>query len=513
MSRLHRAIHAQVLAVSITSVAGAATTVDAPFQGVRHYSRTATVPRPLNIHIADFDLGAAGIHFLVTPHNTSSTINENAGQTTTSAVNTYGASVGINGAFYFTSDPASQTEGNGTSGLLNRGVVASNGNVYSPFEYDSRPWAVFNLLADNTPQFAKRVVPPRPTGGVRPINTNMTPSLSLYNALSGSEQIVTNGVNTAGSSGITYGQPTDALARTGVGITADNHLLMITVDDGIAASQGVTWSELAETMRSYGVINGINFDGGGSTTMAFRQAGGNATVVNTLANSQRAVATHLMAFANPATQVVNAYTYADFLLGDRGTFAQAPTASGSTTGVLATSTNTVINTGALGPRGYVQQLSIKDDPANANAWVVRDLSGAGGSRTQNTPRVATGSIGFWAMTNSTGIDVAIALDETSNASTELSIHQALIPDGAWHLYQWSLADAAQWDLWLGSANGAIDSTDFTIDSIQLFGGNGDALIYLDDISHDALGLLPEPTGVATMLIASALFSRRRNSVD
>jgi hypothetical protein len=145
--------------------------------------------------------------------------------------------------------------------------------------------------------------------------------------------------------------------------------------------------------------------------------------------------------------------------------------------------------------------------------VVRDLSGAGGSRTQNTPRVATGSIGFWAMTNSAGIDVAIALDETSNASTELSIHQALIADGAWHLYQWSITDAAQWDAWFGAGNGAIDSADFTIDSIQLFGGNGDAMIYLDDISHNALGTLPEPTSVAAMLVASALFSRRRKSAD
>jgi exopolysaccharide biosynthesis protein len=200
-------------------------------------------------------------------------------RTTSATLDTYSANVAVNGSFYFYSNPSSQTDGNGTGGLINRGIVASDGDVYSPFEYDSRPWVVVNIAEDNQVDFATRNVPNRPSGGVRPINTDTTPDLSFYNALSGSEQIVINGVNTAGHSGVTYGTPTVARARTGIGTTADNKLLMITIDEGSNASRGATWYELAEVMRQYGVVDGINVDGGGSTTMAMRQDGQNAQVV------------------------------------------------------------------------------------------------------------------------------------------------------------------------------------------------------------------------------------------
>jgi hypothetical protein len=56
--------------------------------------------------------------------------------------------------------------------------------------------------------------------------------------------------------------------RTGVGITRDSTTLMlVTVDGRQAASVGMTLQEFGELMLSLGIHQGLNLDGGGSTTM------------------------------------------------------------------------------------------------------------------------------------------------------------------------------------------------------------------------------------------------------
>lgn len=494
-----------------------ATTVTAPFDGVRFYSRTATVPRPLSINIADFDLSEAGVRFLVTPR-TGTGVNEYNARTTTSALNTYGAQVGINASFFFqcvadTSPDPTPTEGDGSGGRLLRGIVASQGNVYSPFERDSRPWPVMNLSADNVVTFASRVIPEAPPGGTRPISSAISPSLSLYNALSGSERIVTNGVNTAIGSTVTYGEPTGLRSRTGVGVTADNHLLMITVDEASSASAGCTWSELAEVMRGFGIVNGLNLDGGGSTGMAMRLPGQTARLVNLQSDPGRAVGNHLMAFANPPSKAVNEFIYQDFLLGDQGTFAQPLFASSSTSGLLATSSKAASvvpgprGVNVMGPHMWAERFQLYKDVA-MESWFVRDLSGPNGGRGENVVRSAAGWIGFWAMTSNSGLAASIAIDENGDSSTERGIPLQLLPDGAWHFYQWNLDDAAMWESYI-NGNGIVDSLDFTIDSIQLM-GSASAQVWIDDITHNALGqVVPEPGAAAVIALIAAVGATRR----
>ncbi|MDQ6871255.1 MAG: phosphodiester glycosidase family protein [Gemmatimonadota bacterium] len=56
--------------------------------------------------------------------------------------------------------------------------------------------------------------------------------------------------------------------RTGVGISADStKLFLITVDGRRESDSGMSLSELASLMLDLGVYEGMNFDGGGSTTM------------------------------------------------------------------------------------------------------------------------------------------------------------------------------------------------------------------------------------------------------
>eukprot|EP00999_Lentomonas_sp_LEN2_P003039 NODE_894_length_1130_cov_105.117647_g852_i0.p1 GENE.NODE_894_length_1130_cov_105.117647_g852_i0~~NODE_894_length_1130_cov_105.117647_g852_i0.p1 ORF type:complete len:323 (+),score=55.51 NODE_894_length_1130_cov_105.117647_g852_i0:81-1049(+) len=54
--------------------------------------------------------------------------------------------------------------------------------------------------------------------------------------------------------------------RTAVGVTHDNQLLMITVDGRTLQAGGMTLDELADFMISLNIVDGVNLDGGGSTT-------------------------------------------------------------------------------------------------------------------------------------------------------------------------------------------------------------------------------------------------------
>ncbi len=58
--------------------------------------------------------------------------------------------------------------------------------------------------------------------------------------------------------------------RTAVGLTADNKLLLVTVDGRQMISGGISLSDLATLMIRLGAITAINLDGGGSTTLSVR---------------------------------------------------------------------------------------------------------------------------------------------------------------------------------------------------------------------------------------------------
>jgi len=55
--------------------------------------------------------------------------------------------------------------------------------------------------------------------------------------------------------------------RTAVGYTANNNLIIVTVDGRETSSVGMTLTELANFMKSVGCYNAMNLDGGGSTVL------------------------------------------------------------------------------------------------------------------------------------------------------------------------------------------------------------------------------------------------------
>ncbi|MDA0658810.1 MAG: phosphodiester glycosidase family protein [Planctomycetota bacterium] len=57
--------------------------------------------------------------------------------------------------------------------------------------------------------------------------------------------------------------------RTGLGLSLDRrYLVALTIDGRQPASEGASRQELGQWLRHFGAYNGINMDGGGSTTMA-----------------------------------------------------------------------------------------------------------------------------------------------------------------------------------------------------------------------------------------------------
>ncbi len=86
--------------------------------------------------------------------------------------------------------------------------------------------------------------------------------------------------------------------RTAAGVSADNTLILATVDGRQAFSRGATLSEMAALMLRLGAIQAINLDGGGSTTMVV-----NGAYINSPSDGEpRPVANALLVYAETAAK-------------------------------------------------------------------------------------------------------------------------------------------------------------------------------------------------------------------
>ncbi|MGD1277232.1 MAG: phosphodiester glycosidase family protein [Tepidisphaeraceae bacterium] len=96
-------------------------------------------------------------------------------------------------------------------------------------------------------------------------------------AVSGQWQIVTDGQNV-----VPPGNEDDRAPRTAVGLDKDAKTLILLVVDGRRPlySAGITLHQLGQEMLGLGAYQAINLDGGGSSTLVLRNAGGQPQVVN-----------------------------------------------------------------------------------------------------------------------------------------------------------------------------------------------------------------------------------------
>ncbi len=273
MTRRTLIVFAQTLlpACSCLSELQAAEIVDHPFRGITSITRTEISPRNVSLHIIEIDLTASGVGFKLTPPGGSL---ETVRQTTLEFLKQEHAQVAINGHFFL---PFPST----TSDATLVGFAASNGNVYSPFEQPAQSYAI---------------VPFAPAINIDPSNhaaivhndsrfgdgKHFLENVTVWNALSGSAQVITNGVKTipAYASGfLTPGGPRNysstnswyeaVQARTAIGLSRDNRILFLFTVDRAGGSLGMKVGEVSDLLiRDYGVYNALNLDGGGSTTLA-----------------------------------------------------------------------------------------------------------------------------------------------------------------------------------------------------------------------------------------------------
>ncbi len=111
--------------------------------------------------------------------------------------------------------------------------------------------------------------------------------------LGGYPKIVSDGVDYVDQGYSEEGGPSHTYERhprTGVGFSKDSTKLFLVTVDGRGVSIGVTLPEFAKIMMQLGIHWGLNFDGGGSTTMVVRgkientpsDAGGERSVANAM---------------------------------------------------------------------------------------------------------------------------------------------------------------------------------------------------------------------------------------
>ena len=283
----------------LSLLAGEATTTT-PFTGVTHITRTGESPRKVTMHIVKIDLTAPGIAFQLTAPSGS---RETTRQTTLEYLKQTKAQIAINGHF-FVPYPSADRE------AFLVGFAAANGNVYSDFEIPEQSYAIVsNAPALNIDSNNQASI----------IDPSTSKSVQIWNAISGSAQIITNGKpsvpiykDSSNPGGQLTAGPAAAYsnakswyevpnARTVIGLSADNKtLFLFTVDRG-QDSQGLKVSEAAALLaEEYGVANALNLDGGGSTTLAMQDPVTlESAIVNAPADNPkgRSVASNLAIFA------------------------------------------------------------------------------------------------------------------------------------------------------------------------------------------------------------------------
>ena len=227
------------------------------FPGIQHARGQAdkNEPRLQKVNALRIDLHNPQIRFFSTPSN-GSLPKETISQTTGDFLVQYKMKVAINANHYWpccnrTPEPKDI-----------RGLAISEGKIVSPPPQKiSDGYAASLLITKDNHAQIKYV-------------SQKTDLSNIWTAVSGRYILVQNGVNIAKSGAV---HP-----RTAVGISKDNrYLIMITIDGRQKGySEGSTDKETADWLIRFGAYNGLNLDGGGSTTMAASDGKGGYILLN-----------------------------------------------------------------------------------------------------------------------------------------------------------------------------------------------------------------------------------------
>ncbi len=204
---------------------------------------------------ARVDLHDPDITFLTTPANGSAPL-ETASETATEFVRSHRVQLAINANFF---SPCCRPGDKDLGGL-----AISRGEVVSPPVRHGPGDCVLAITADNRARIGK--------------SDDTFREADYWTAVAGSGIVLEGGVKPAV---VTAPENVAAQPRTAVGLSQDGRYLILLVIDGRRPgySLGATMSEVADWLLRFGAYDGLNLDGGGSTTMV-RTNGNRVEVLN-----------------------------------------------------------------------------------------------------------------------------------------------------------------------------------------------------------------------------------------
>jgi len=247
------------------------------FEGVIYHRVVRYLPHPMIAHILVIDTRAEGLKFLVTPPDAKGDM-PLAARTTTEFLSDFEVQIAINADGFvpwWSRSPLDYYPHTGDP-VTPLGYTASRGKVYS---LDSL-----------------EVIGLEPTlyiGRQNDLTFNVEPE-KVYNAISGDRMLVIKGESVTGLG------DEELDPRTAIGIDRRGRHLILVVVDGRQPfySVGATFVELADLLIEYGVYEGMNLDGGGSSTMVIEGEDGKPVILNSpidnyIPGRERPVANHL----------------------------------------------------------------------------------------------------------------------------------------------------------------------------------------------------------------------------
>lgn len=268
------------------SVAAAFDWPDAPgwrpvFVGVERSDTVLTEPRPLRVHALRIDLDAAGVS-VVTDRDNGDRPEEVDGLKTSTFLLRTGCQAAINGAPFW----PGQKEEDQPQNVV--GLVVAGGGIVSPVD-ETKPRAALVFRQEGRGAIES---PPIQVEGIE-------------TAVGGF------GVVLRAGRVVRPKQETDRFIdhlhpRTAVGLGRGGRSLILLVVDGRQEtySEGMNLAEVAQTLAWLGAVDGLNLDGGGTTSMALADGAGGIRLVNRpidggVSGQERVAASHLGVFADP----------------------------------------------------------------------------------------------------------------------------------------------------------------------------------------------------------------------
>lgn len=238
-----------------------------PFPGVEHIERTTNQPRLLTQHLVLVSL---------TPktkvHSTRALADPNLPpgstkmETTRAFLERTKSQIAINANFF---DYSAEARKKGITRLL--GLAMSEGHFVSPWEPKASTFHdAIHFDRNNRIRFLER---PKDLGD----GYATDPAVDLWTAVTGHARLLKGGVVTAKVAS----DPTkDLHPRTAIGVHKDGRLALFVVDGRRPGhSLGMQTHEVARFLKEKGIVDAIQLDGGGSTTLVFGE-NGKSRVVN-----------------------------------------------------------------------------------------------------------------------------------------------------------------------------------------------------------------------------------------